>query len=296
VSAHLLYQDFFRFLDAIAALGGAPELAALEGAPRLAGPGGADPWDLYRKHYLDPNRPILQAWWDQCLGFPEEVWAERVRRVRPEEYELLRALVADVDLVALANDTLAHCQEIVSLSPEPEVYFLVGFFSPDGFSFRVEGDWAIGLGLERSHNTRLMPVLIAHEYAHCYRRRLAEPKTLGERLVDEGFAVELAAQAFPERPESDHLLMRPGQAAALRGYEDQLWRALAPQLNSTDDDLAARVLYGRAPKDQWPSRAGLYLGWRLVHHFLETTGGGFDADAERIIRTAPPFSESGRSQ
>jgi len=267
VSVHHLHEDFLRFIDALAA-------------------GEGDPWDLYCKHYLDPHRPALGAWWSQVLGLPEETWIDRVRQIRPEQYEVLRALVAETDLERLACDTVARCQSLLPLSPEPHVYYLVGFFSPDGFAFEVDGAWAIGIGLERLTSTRLIPILLAHEYAHCYRRRFTRPRRLGERLVEEGFAVELAARALPDLPTADHLLMRRGQLALMRQYEDRLREAIAPHLASEDEDVAARILYGRGPKGTLPSRAGVYLGWRIVRDFLAAEQEGFDSDAEVVLRSA----------
>jgi len=264
LSAHLLYEGFLRFVDALACRGG-------------------DAWELYQEHYLKPHRAVLEAWWDQCLGLPREMWVERVQAVRPEHYGLLREVAQEADLEEMARETVARCEALLPLEPEPEVYYLVGFFSPEGFAFQVDDGWAIGIGMERLGSLRLVPMLLAHEYAHCYRRRLARPARLADRLVEEGFAVELAARAFPERPVQDHLLMRAGQVAALREYEGQLWQALAPMLDSQDQSFASRVLYGRAGKREWPSRAGVYLGWRLVRKFLESGKGGFDASAHRVV-------------
>ena len=267
MSVHHLHEDFLRFIDALAA-------------------GEGDPWDLYCKHYLDPHRSALGAWWSQVLGLPEETWIDRVRQIRPEQYEVLRALAAETDLERLACDTVARCQSLLPLSPEPHVYYLVGFFSPDGFAFEVDGAWAIGIGLERLTSTRLIPILLAHEYAHCYRRRFTRPRRLGERLVEEGFAVELAVRALPDLPTADHLLMRRGQLALMRQYEDRLREAIAPHLASEDEDVAARILYGRGPKGTLPSRAGVYLGWRIVRDFLAAEQEGFDSDAEVVLRSA----------
>jgi len=264
VTAHLLCEDFFRFLDALSR-------------------GAADAWDAYEEHYLNPNRSVLEAWWDQCMVLPRQAWQERVRRVRPGDYGLLRDIAQESDLQELARDAMARCQAVLPLKPEPDIYYLVGFFSPDGFAFQVDGDWAIGIGMERLGNLNLVPILLAHEYAHCYRRRMTMSARLGERLVEEGFAVELAARAFPERPEHDHLLMHAGQVAAMRSYEEPLWRVIVPLLDSEDDALAARVLYGRTESGQTPSRAGMYLGRRLVQRFMAQEPGSFDAPAGSVL-------------
>ncbi len=264
MSAHLLYEDFLRFVDALAA-------------------GAADPWEVYGDHYLGPNRAALEAWWEQCMGLPREVWVERVRRVRPEDHGLLREVVREADLEELAQEAIARCELVVPMAPEPEVYFLVGFFSPDGFAFQVEGEWAIGIGMERLGSLNLVPILVAHEYGHCYRRRQATPRTLGDRLVGEGFAVEVAARSFPERPTHDHLLMHAGQVAAVGQYERLLWQAVKPFLESQEEAVAARVLYGRTGRSELPSRAGIYMGWRLVSRFLESGPGRFDASAAEVL-------------
>jgi len=274
MAAHLLYQDFLCFLHALPA-------------------GTADPWELYRELYLDRNRAALEAWWDQCIGQPLAVWQDRVRRVRPQDYSILADVVQEADLAAVAADALARCRRQVAMSPEPEVYYLVGFFSPEGFAFQVEGRWAIGIGMERLGSLRLVPVLLAHEYAHCFRRSLGSARTLGERLVDEGFAVELSARAFPERPSHDWLLMRPGQVVALRRYEGQLWQAIEPFLGSADEALAGRVLYGQGTEREWPSRSGLYLGWRLVQRFLGREPSRFDAAAAAVLAARQP-AQAGR--
>jgi hypothetical protein len=262
--AYLLYEDFLLFLEAL-----------------VSSP--ADPWDLYQFIYLNPNRAPLEAWWEQCIGRPREVWIDRARAVRPEDYGALRAVVQEGDLMEIARDAMARCRAIVPLTPEPEIYFLVGFFSPDGFTFSVNGKWAIGIGMERLHGLRVVPILLAHEYGHCYRRSFGHPETVGQRLIDEGFAIELSVRAFPERPRYEHLLMRPGQLAALRQYEPRLWTAIAPIMPIRSEELAAQVIYGRGEAHKWPSRAGVYLGWRMVQEFLDIEPSGFDATAERVI-------------
>ncbi len=263
MSAHLLHLDFFRFLDALT-----PE---------------RDPWEVYEEYYLSPNRAALEAWWDQCLGLPRAAWAERVRAVRPEHYGLLREVVREADLASLAEEVLPRCAAWAPLSPPPEVYYLVGFFSPDAFTFEVEGRRAIGIGLERFGRLDLLPVMLAHEYAHCYRRSLRRPRTLRDRMVDEGFAVALSGRVFPDRPEADHLLMRQSRLRALREYESRLWRAIRPHLDSDDEKLIGRILYGRSRDRMWASRAGVYLGWRAVQDFQARRGAGFEAPAREVL-------------
>lgn len=266
MTAHLLYQDFLLFLEALSE-------------------GPADPWSVYQEHYLAPHRTVLEAWWEQVIGLPRETWIDRVRQVRAQDYGLLQMMLAEGDLGETARDVMARCEAILPLSSEPEIYFLVGFYSPDAFTLRVEGEWAIGVGLERFRNQRLIPVLLAHEYLHCYRRgRLPPARALGERMVEEGFAVAFSTRVFPERPAHEHLLMRPGQVTVIREYEQRLWSVIRPKLGMVDHQLAARVIYGREERNQWPSRSGVYLGWRMVEGFLARETGRWEAEVGEVLR------------
>jgi len=265
MAVHLLYQDFFRFLE------------ALSRAP-------ADPWTVYEEHYLRPHRAALEAWWEQVIGLPQETWTDRVCQARPQDYGLLQMVVEEGDLEEVARNTLTRCQAVLPLSPEPDSYFLVGFYSPDAFTFRVEEEWAIGVGLERLRSQKLIPVLLAHEYLHCFRKRCLPPaRTLGERMVEEGFAVAFSARVFPDRPRHDHLLMRPGQVAVMRDYEERLWSVIRPLLEIEDEQVAARIIYGQAERDRWPSRSGVYLGWRMAEEFLEREPGRWEAEAGAVF-------------
>lgn len=260
MAVHLLYPDFFQFLE---------ELTV----------GLSDPWLVYEDLYLTPHREVLEAWWEQVLGLPRETWVDRVRQVRPQDYGLLQAVVAEGDLRELAEAALERSRALLSYDPEPDIYFLVGFYSPDAFVFRVRGAWAIGIGLERFQSQRLMPVLIAHEYLHAFRKRLPEPRTLRERMLEEGFAVAFAARVLPERPADEHLLMRPGQVAVMQHYEAQLWETVQPLMDSTDRKVAERVIYGQAGPRDLPSRAGMYLGWRMAEEYLAEHPGEWGAGA-----------------
>jgi len=253
---HLLAPNFFEFLDQL----------VLEPA--------VDPWEHYRRGYLDRHPNFLRAWWAQCFGRPEEEWADRVRGVRPEHYVLLRELVTQIDLEKMWDDTWAACrQALPAESREPEVYFMVGFFSPDAFVIKVGEDWRIGVGLERFWDFSRLSVLLAHECCHWFRRGrgLGGATTLGERLVEEGMAVGFSRRAQPDRPLPQHLLMPTSQFNTLQRYETLLWEQIEPDLSSADTKVIQRALYGlvrrRGTGAPLPSRAGVYLGWRLVEEY-----------------------------
>jgi hypothetical protein len=252
MTVHAIYPDFFLFLDRLAA-------------------SREDPWELYERHYLGPHRAMLTAWWEQCLGLPVESWQARVRDIRPGEYGLLRTLVEQTPPEEIVARALHACDAAVGRlrrQPPPQVHLLVGFFSPDAFVFQVTGEWAIGVGLERFADWSRLPILVAHEYAHCLRRRLFPgPATLGERLLEEGLAAHFSQLVFPDRPLHCHLLMARGEYNSLLTYEPKLLSALRRFLDSTDQKVIQRFLFGRM-KGQ-PARAGCFLGYRMAEEAMK---------------------------
>lgn len=271
-----IYRDFFTFID------------------RLAGTG-ADPWSLYSSLYLDKHNAFLTAWWQQCIGKPEYVWQQRVADVKPEHYSGIRAMLTETDPEGDAAEALRRCLALLP-GGEPIIQLMIGFFSPDGFTIKVEDEWQIGLGLERLGEVRRIPILVAHEFAHWYRRShgLPTPVTLGERLIEEGLATHLSLLAYPERPLADHLFITETRLRAFQDYKESLLAAVWRDLNNTDEDEIQRSLYAwpgtqgdsnlfagkrggggevrRLPSPvapDAPPRPGGYLGYEMVRRYLE---------------------------
>ncbi|MDH5386611.1 MAG: hypothetical protein OEY18_18070, partial [Candidatus Aminicenantes bacterium] len=95
------------------------------------------------------------------------------------------------------------CSGIVSPREEPDVYPMVGFFSPDGFVMNFKGRPVICFGLERFRDFKLLKILFAHEYAHYLlnwgRGEVPEDKEFIWLLVSEGIGTCFSQHAF-----SDH--------------------------------------------------------------------------------------------
>jgi len=263
------YRDFFVFLD---------RLIDAEAASLVVSE--VEPWALYEQHYLGPHRAFLSAWWEQCMGRPIEVWQRRVEAVRPEHYAGIRAMLASCNPEAEGQEALRRCQALLP-APEPKVNLMMGFFSPDGFVIQVEGEWQIGLGLERLGEDKRIPLLVAHEYAHWYRHNsgLPKPKNLGERLIEEGLAAHLSILAYPERPLAQHLFISDSRLSTFQEYRDSLIQAALRRLNERDEAAIQGFLYSQAPGPDLPPRPGGFVGYELVKEYLHRHPG----EAETIF-------------
>jgi hypothetical protein len=241
-----LSDDFFRFLDDLHA--------------------GATPWTAYRKRYLDPHREVITALREQVVGVDEATWRDRVARIRPGDYAGLGALLAGADLAGIADETLRRCREALPCGETPDVYYVVGFFSPDAFLLDLGGSHQIAVGLERLSGLARLPLLIAHEYGHWARRRLRpeEGATLGERMAAEGVSIVLTRQLYPRRPLADHLGVHRSRLNAFAEAEAAGWEAVASHLEETDPDVFQRFLSGAGRSRGLPPRIGVYLGYRAA--------------------------------
>jgi hypothetical protein len=254
-----LYRDFFRFLQALE--------------------GDADPWEWYQKIYLDPHKKFFRAYWSAY--FPQMdlgTLQDRVRRVRRGHYSALEHLLQQNDLERQVQEILARCLAILPSFAEPDVFIIIGFFSPDGFLVTIGGRPAIGIGLERFRNLRLVDIILAHEYGH-YARRLAlgyspssGPESLEQKLLSEGLSISVSRRVCPGRRLCDYLLMSPQRLNWCQENEARLMALARPELGS---DRLVPVFFGCGQPDAGiPARTGLYLGHRLVERALQRMGWG----------------------
>jgi hypothetical protein len=252
-----LYRDFFRFLQTLDSDG--------------------DPWELYQKIYLGPHKRFLKAYWKSF--FPQMdlgTLQDRVRRVSQGHYAALEHLIELNVPEVKTQDTLSRCLAHLPRFPEPDVYLMIGFFSSDGFVVEVEGWPAIGIGLERYKDFRLLDVILAHEYCH-YARRLAlggslrwGGETLAEKLLSEGLSVCFSQKIFPDRTLCDHLLMSPRRLNWCQANGQMLESIAQKEFTST---RLVPILFGRGdPGAGVPPRVGIYLGYRLVERMLKEEG------------------------
>jgi hypothetical protein len=248
-----LYEDFFRFLETLESL--------------------EDPWTAYEEMYFRPHKDFFGAYWKAFFPLMDvRTLQDRVRQVRRGHYAALEHLIDQSEPEVIVQENLSRLRAHLPKFPEPDVYLMVGFFSADGFVINMEGGPAIGIGLERFQDFRLLDIILAHEYCHCARRRAlgssteTEPETLGQKLLSEGLSVYFSQRVYPKRRLFDHLLMSRRRLNWCQQNEALLKSMAGGELTSS---RLVPVFFQRGkPGAGIPPRTGMYLAYRLVERAL----------------------------
>ena len=192
----------------------------------------SDPVKAYDR-YFDEHRSVLNAVWRNYVLDPNTPRAEElILRVIRAGRDDLHALLDRVDVVQIAEDTLARCEELFEIDSPVDLYFIIGvggapagelvlhgravvFVCMEHFTGRSNPE-TFGLGLA----PELLPVWIAHQVAHAVRYtsptsrselarivgdaagyydywETGSQATVGELLINEGLAVAASKEAAP---------------------------------------------------------------------------------------------------
>ena len=244
------YQDFFTFLEKI--------------KPN------SSKWEIYFTHYFEPHQEFLENYFSHFPLIDVSNLKERVERIRASDYSLLKHLISVCPLEKIINESYGKCRSIVLSKEEPEVYLLVGFFSPDAFVMNFRGKPVICFGLERFRDFRLLRILFAHEYAHFLLNlssgEIPEDKKLEWLLISEGIATYFSSLAFPESKISDHLLMRRDRLNWCQEHEGYL-RDIYCSGRFSSEELIDFYRKGNQELDI-PPIAAKYLGYQAVRKYL----------------------------
>lgn len=238
-----------------------------------------DPPAAYRQ-YLDTHGPLLAGYWRNYVLDPDsphaaEVIAGTLRADRAD----LRALCEQVDLDALAGDTVARATDLLQIDQPMDVVLMVGVGAANAGELVLDGkgvafvcvehftgrtnpsSWGLGLSPD------LLPLWLAHEMAHCVRytaptsesdlRRLVAEQggyydywatgsraPLRELLVNEGLAVHTAQLVAPGFTAADYFGYPRRQYSRLRELEAFLRRAVRDELDQAGLGLRLRYLAG----------------------------------------------------
>jgi len=201
-----------------------PEFLAVLAAP--------DPAAAYHE-YLDRHRPVLASYWHNYVLDPASPHAEQViaAALRADRADLKR-LLADVDVVSIAEDALQRALDRLEADCPVDLYLMVGVGAANAGELVVGGRGIAFLCLEHFTGRanpqtygmglapHLLPLWVAHETAHAVRytsptsradlRRLVADlrghydywdtgsrASLRELLVNEGAAVAAAQAVAP---------------------------------------------------------------------------------------------------
>ena len=239
----------------------------------------SDPVAAYQR-YLDDHRPILAAYWhNYVLDLDSPHALDVMIRALAADRRDLHALLDHADIVALAEDAVARCEDVLETDRPFDVYLMVGvgganagelvlggrgiaFVCLEHFTGRPNPE-TFGLGLM----PKLLPLWIAHEVAHTVRytspasrsemaRLIAETRgsydcweigsraTVRELLVNEGLAVTAARAVAPGFEPWDYLGYGRRQYRRLRELDAFLRRVMAQELDRTGLGYRLRYLSG----------------------------------------------------
>jgi len=255
---HSIYKDFLRFLDALET---------------------EEVWEAYEKYYYHPHRAFLESYWTTFRWMDVRQIRDRVRRVRRGDYSTLLALLTEADLESMAEEALALCMRTFRAPQMPDIYFMVGFFSADGFVLELKERPVIGFGLERFRSWRPLPVLFAHEYGHYLRHlwRSDEPylfdggTVLPRLLLTEGLCTAFSEWVFPHYPLNEHLFYTEERLRWCDRNEQYLLDVLDAALRG---ERECTIFWSGDAALGLPPRVGAYLGYRFVKEYMAKHGDG----------------------
>ena len=250
-----LYRDFFKFLDKIASR--------------------SNKWRIYLNYYYKLHKEFLKGYFSHFPLINSLNLEQRVDAVKKSDYALLKNLISVCSPEEIIKEAHENCRRIVSPKEEPDVYLLVGFFSPDGFVMDFQGKPVICFGLERFKDFRLFRILFAHEYAHFLmnlnKEEIPEEKKLKWLLISEGIGTYFSFLVFPDHKLSDHFLFPRDRLNWCQANESYL-REIYCSGKFSSQELEDFYVKGN-PELNLPPRAGKYLGYQAVKKYLALNKG-----------------------
>ena len=240
----------------------------------------ADHPEAAYQRYRDAHRPVIDAYWRNYVLDPDGPHADEVvGRALRANYDDLRALARDVDVVRLAEEAIARAEEALQIDRPTDCYLLVGvgganagelvvggrgvaFVCLEHFTGRANAE-TFGMGL----NPDLIALWLGHELAHTVRytshssqsdlRRIVADlggyydywqtgsrATLRELLINEGLAVHASRAVAPGFDPADYFGYTRRQYHRLRELEAFLRRSVNPELDLAGRGLRLRYLSG----------------------------------------------------
>ncbi|MBK8247026.1 MAG: hypothetical protein IPK85_06470 [Gemmatimonadetes bacterium] len=232
------------------------------------------------QQYFEAHRARLSAYWNNYVFDPDsEHFLDVVRMTTHADRSDLRAMLERTDVVALAQQAVARCDELLGNDVEFDVVLMVGVGGANAGELVVAGRGTAficlehftgvanpetqGLGLD----PELIPLWLAHEIAHVLRytspgsrsemRGLVDDfdgyysywetgrrASLRELLVNEGLAVTTSRLVSPGHAAWEYYGYGRRQYARVRELESAIMRAINPALDSRALGLRLRYLLG----------------------------------------------------
>jgi len=249
-----IYKDFFRFLENLGQ--------------------GSKKWDCYNSLYYEPHHRFLEIYFSRFPLLDSSGLKARVESVKASDYSLLKGLIGTCPPDEIVEEAYKRAIGLVPPPQEPDVYLLVGFFSPDGFVLDLGGKPVICFGLERFKDFHSLKILFSHEYAHFLmnlsEEAIPEQNDIKWMLISEGIATYFSFLCFPDRPLFEHLFFSRDVFNWCQEHEADL-KEIFLSKNFSDKELESMYAKGD-PDKNFPPRSGKYLGFQAVKRYLAQQG------------------------
>ena len=269
----------------------------------------------YDRYYAAHQR-LLEAYWINYVVDPDGPhFRDVVNATVYAERRDLRAMLERTDVVALARDAEERCATLLDADVDIDVVLMVGVGAANagelviggrGVAFvclehftGVANEETDGLGLD----PELIPLWLAHEYAHAIRYTSPTSRSalrefvaksggeysywetgrhvsLRELLMNEGLAVHTSRAISPGHAAWEYFGYERRQYARIRELEPIVARAVAPDLDQAALGLRLRYLSGGMSDEArtvdgrylLPERSGYFIGTRAVEAGIDARG------------------------
>lgn len=253
------------------------------------------------RSYLRPNEAFFGSYvafmtqgeqrWEEFSSDFAERWCGS-----PEEVRAFRSRLEGHDAEALVAQGMREAERVIGPeAAEVDVYLCVGLEYSNAFMVSVDGEPAVGVGLEAYGKTFATTYVVfddllhvvPHELCHAVRaredhsplRRFFEAEDTAkafdgvpvrELAVEEGLAVATGFAAVPGIPPARALFYAPEDYRWFQENEERLLREFEAELDlPLAGERYARYFGSGIEGDDRPPRSGYYLGHKLVRRYLD---------------------------
>lgn len=266
--------------------------------------------------YFAAHHRLLESYWNNYVVDPDGPhFRDVVNATVHADRRDLRGMLERTDVVSLARDAEHRCAALLEADVDIDVVLMIGVGAANAGELVVHGrgtafvclehftgvanEETEGLGLD----PELIPLWLAHEYAHAVRytsptsrsalrefvanadgeysywdtgRRVA----LRELFVNEGLAVHASRAISPGHAAWEYFGYERRQYARIRELEPVIARAVTPDLDQAALGLRLRYLSGGMSDEArtvdgrylLPERSGYFIGARMCEAGIDAHG------------------------
>ena len=274
----------------------------------------SDPVAAYHR-YFDAHRRILESYWLNYVLEPVGPHFEDiVRSTVTADRSDLRAMLERTDVVTVARAAEMQTREALAADVDVDVVLMVGVGAANAGELVVDGRGTAFLALEHftgvqnqttdglGLDAELMPLWLAHEYAHAVRytsptsrsemrEAVAEAGgyysywetgrsvSLREHLVNEGIAVNVSRAVSPGHAAWEYFGYQRKQFGRIRELEPVIRQAARAEGDGKGLGLRLKYLSDGVSevtrtvnRSVLPERSGYFLGARMVEGAVNSHG------------------------